>query len=366
MVTKKNLYIVIMAGGRGERFWPVSRVSRPKQFVSIFGGKPLIKIAVERLDGLVEPEQILVITSDDLVELSRETLPMLPAENIIGEPFGRDTAAACALGMAWVAGRGGDSATMAVLTADHLIEDVPVFLQTLADASDIAAREDTIGTIGIVPEYPATGYGYIEAGEQLESDSKTEFIRIKRFVEKPDLETAKEYVSAGNYYWNSGMFIWSVKTFKDALREFCPQLFEMTERMKDKFGGTDFAAILLEEYSKLDRISIDYAVMEKAKNIVAARGAFGWDDVGTWVSAGEHLKCDDAGNALHGKSEVLKATGNTIVNDVDGHLVAVMGADDLVVVHTADATLVCTKESAQDLKEIVKQISDNNKNISFT
>lgn len=366
MAVKENLYAVIMAGGRGERFWPLSRTARPKQFVSIFGGKPLITIAVERLEGLVAPDHILVITSADLVDVSREALPELPPENIIGEPFGRDTAAACALGMAWTSWKGGDSATMAVLTADHLIEDVPVFRQTLADASDIAAREKAISVIGIVPEFPSTGYGYVESEKSLETGTTTEFIRVKRFVEKPNLETAKQYVSSGRHYWNSGMFIWTASTFKNALREFRPQLLEMAERMESKFGKEDFNDALLEEYTKLDKISIDYAVMEKASNIIAARGSFGWDDVGTWVSAATHFANDSNGNATHGKTEILQSQGNTIVNDVDGHLVAVMGAENLVVVHTADATLVCTRDCAQNLKELVKQISEKNNNPSYT
>ena len=366
MTEKKNLYAVIMAGGRGERFWPLSRKTRPKQFVSIFGGKPLITIAVERLEGLVAPDHILVITSADLIGASREALPMLPPENIIGEPFGRDTAAACALGMAWTSWKSGDSATMAVLTADHLIENVQVFRQTLSDASDIAARESAISLIGIVPTFPSTGYGYEEVEKPLQTGTPTEFIRVKRFVEKPNLETAKQYVASGRHYWNSGMFIWSVATFKDSLREFRPQLLEMAERMETKFDKDDFDAALLEEYTKLDKISIDYAVMEKARNIIAARGSFGWDDVGTWVSAAAHFANDGDGNATHGNAQILKSKGNTIVNDVDGHLVAVMGAENLVVVHTADATLVCTRESAPNLKELVKQISENNNNPSYT
>ncbi|MGI5869791.1 MAG: mannose-1-phosphate guanylyltransferase [Kiritimatiellia bacterium] len=359
MSESKNLHAVIMAGGRGERFWPVSRFSRPKQFVTLFGGKPLLAIAVERLQGLVPPENVLIVTSADLVALSREALPEVPPENVLGEPFGRDTAAACALGTAWAAWKGGDSATVAVLTADHLIARPDVFRQTLRDTAALVAREGKIGVMGIVPQYPATGYGYLEAGAPVEgAGGATSFMDVKRFVEKPDEATAKQYVASGRHFWNSGMFLWSVGTFMDALKSFRPPLFEMAERMRGKFGEPDFDAALLAEYEKLDRISVDYAIMEKARNLVAARGDFGWDDVGTWVSAADHFEKVDHDNAFHGACEFLKASGNTVVNTEPDHLVAAMGVEDLVVVHTKDATLVCTRQNAQNLKELVRQVAD--------
>lgn len=359
MAEKKNLYAVIMAGGRGERFWPVSRSAHPKQFVSLFGGKPLITLAVERLQGLVSPEHILVVTSADLVDLSRASLPMLPAGNILGEPFGRDTAAACAIGTAWVARQGGDAATVVVLTADHLIEDTVAFRQTLADTAACVSREPLIGVIGIVPEFAATGYGYVESESVLDAGTKTEFMKVRRFVEKPDEATAQKYVASGKHFWNSGMFVWSVSTFKAALKAFRPQLLEMGERMELKFGTVDFEQAFLAEYNLLDKISVDYAIMEKSTNIIAARGDFGWDDVGTWVSAAEHFAKDESGNAVHGRCELLRASGNTVVNTVENHLLAVMGLDDIVVVHTDDATLVCGIDSAQALKEMVKQVAEH-------
>ncbi len=358
MFEANNLFAVIMAGGRGERFWPASRFSRPKQFVSLFGGKPLLATAVERLRGLVPPERILVVTSADLAALSRETLPELPPENVLGEPFGRDTAAACALGTAWAAWKGGDSATVAVLTADHLVARPDVFRKTLADTAALVAREGAIGVMGIVPQYPATGFGYLEAGAPIDGGAETSFMAVKRFVEKPDEATARQYVASGRHFWNSGMFVWTVATFFDALKTFRPPLFEMAGRMRGRFGAADFDAALLAEYEKLEKISVDYAVMEKARNLVAARGDFGWDDVGTWVSAADHFEQVGDGNAAHGACEFLRATGNTVVNDAPDHLVAVMGVEDLVVVHTADATLVCAKRNAQELKELVRQIAD--------
>ena len=349
-----NTYAIIMAGGRGERFWPLSRASSPKQFVSLFGGKPLLAQAAERLDGLIPPENIVVITSDDLLAQSRAALPQLPAGNFIGEPFGRDTAAACATATAWVEHKGGKDAVAVILTADQIIGDVPTFQKTLRSAAAAAAESASIAVIGIKPDYPATGYGYVET--EIDAGSHAALARVLRFVEKPSLEVAKEYVASGRFFWNSGMFIWSVKTFKDALREFRPQLLEPYERLLPKFGAADFDAALLAEYNNLEKISIDYAVMEHHRSIVMAECAFEWDDVGTWASAAKHLENDGADNAHSGLAELLRSSGNTVVNTQDGHLVALMDADDLVVVHTKDATLVCPKASAQKLKELVQKL----------
>jgi mannose-1-phosphate guanylyltransferase len=248
---------------------------------------------------------------------------------------------------------------MAVLTADHLIEDAETFRQTLADAADTVSSKPMIGVIGIVPEFAATGYGYIESEGDLDLGTATRFMQVRRFVEKPDEATAKKYVESGRHFWNSGMFLWAVSTFKSALREFRPQLLGMMERLEPKFGMPDFEDAFLAEYNQLDKISVDYAIMEKANNIVAARGDFGWDDVGTWASASDHFEQDAAANAVHGRCELLRASNNTVVNDDPGHLVAVMDVENLVIVHTSDATLVCKKEAAQGLKELVKQIALN-------
>jgi len=346
-----------MAGGRGERFWPLSRAARPKQFVSLFGGKPLITQAVERLDGFLPPENVIIITSDDLMEQTREACPSLPAANVIGEPFGRDTAAACATATALVEKRGGEGAVAIILTADQIIGDVPVFQQTLREASEIAAGSDVIAIIGVKPTQPATGYGYIEVEEDSTGwKACRTFLRVRRFVEKPTLEVAMEYVASGRFYWNSGMFVWSVRTLKNALREFRPQLLETYERLLPAFDTPGFDAALLAEYNKLERISIDYAVMEHHREIVMAPCEFAWDDVGTWASAADHLVCDEDGNAAHGPVSILRSGGNTVVNTVDGHLVALMDAEDMVVVHTKDATLVCPKASVQKLKDLVKQL----------
>ena len=344
-----------MAGGRGERFWPLSRSRSPKQFVSLFGGSPLIAQAARRLEGFLPPENIVVITSADLLEQSRAAVPDVPAENFIGEPFGRDTAAACATATAWVERRGGEGAVVIILTADQIIGDAPVFQETLRRAAEATAGSSSIAVIGIKPDHPATGYGYIEA-EAAGSGAGGGLARVLRFVEKPAIETAKEYVASGRFFWNSGMFAWSVATLKSALGDFCPQLLEMYGRLLPLFGEAGFEAALLEEYGRLGKISIDYAVMERHGDIVMAECAFEWDDVGTWAAAAKHLEGDAGGNARSGLAELLRSSGCTVVNTEDGHLVALMDAAGLVVVHTKDATLVCPKDSAQGLKELVQKL----------
>lgn len=354
---KPPLYAAILAGGRGERFWPVGRASRPKQFVDLFGGRPLIALAVERLRGLVPPERVLVVTSRDLVPATRAALPSLPPAQILGEPEGRDTAAACALATAWVAAEAGEDATLCILTADHLIADAAAFRRTLRAAADVVAERPVMGLVGIKPTHPATGYGYVELGAPISGAGIPKgFRKVRRFVEKPNLGTAATYVRSGRFVWNSGMFVWRAETFRAALAAFRPALLAAFDRVAPKFGTPALGAALAREYAKLEKISVDYAVMEKAPNLVAVRGDFGWDDVGTWASAGAHFASDADGNAVHGLARTMAAHGNAIVNADKGHLVAVMGADDLVVVHTRDATLVCPKSSADGLKALVRQI----------
>lgn len=351
-----NAYAVIMAGGRGERFWPLSRIARPKQFIDLFGGKPLLQLAVERLEGLVPPERILIVTSRDLAAASREAAPGLPPENIVGEPCGRDTAAACALGTELVAARqGGDPATLAILTADQLMQDVPVFQQTLRDAFAMAAASPCIVTIGIAPTHPATGFGYIEAAAKLDSGHATVFHKVERFVEKPDVATATAYLAGGRHFWNAGMFVWSVDTFRQSLRAFRPVLADAMSALAPSIGTPGFEGALEATYAGLERISVDYAVMEHARNIVMARGAFGWDDVGAWGAVANHFAADAAGNVVVGACESLDARGNLVLSDAK-HLVALYGVEDLVVVHTPDATLVCPRARAQEIKDLVRKI----------
>lgn len=353
MNTNEHFYAVIMAGGRGERFWPLSTSRRPKQFLKLFGGKPLLAMAAGYVDRLIPPERIFVVTSADLVAATREALPGLPEGNVIGEPVGRDTAAACALGSALVAARDPD-ASFVVLTADHVIGRHDVFRQTVADGLALALREDVLITIGIPPTAPSTGFGYVEAGEAHAAGTQTGFLKARRFVEKPDEATAREYVASGRYFWNSGMFMWSVKAFQAALAAHQPQLKAMADRLRPVVDTPAFSAALAAEYRALGRISVDYAVMEKATNILMARAAFAWDDVGSWPAIANHFEPDGAGNVVVGDGELLDCGGNIVVSQ--DRLTALIGVRDLVVVQADGVTLVCPRSRAQDVKKIVQQI----------
>ena len=350
-----HAYAVIMAGGSGERFWPLSTSARPKQFVSLFEGKPLIRHAVDRLQGLVPPERILIVTSAALAEASRAACDNLPPGNIVGEPCRRDTAAACALACGLVAARDPEGVA-AILTADQIMADAPAFRQILADSFTAAAASGAIVTIGVVPDYPATGFGYIEGGDVVDFGTATEFRRARRFVEKPDAETAARYLAAGTFRWNAGMFIWHVRTMREAIARHAPDLLPVVEAPADAPDAGALDARLSSLYPGLRKISVDYAIMEKCDDIVMAGGSFGWDDVGSWPSIVRHFPHDAAGNLALGKVEMRDAARNIVVADDGGRLVALLGCEDLIVVQTGKATLVCPKARAQELKELVRQI----------
>ena len=347
------VYAVILAGGRGERFWPLSTRQRPKQFLTLIGGRPLLAQAAERLEGLIPPERTLVITSEDLVPLTCRTLPALPAANVVGEPCGRDTAAACALACALVQRRDPDG-VVCILTADQIMKNVPAFRRTLGDAIAVATAHEVIVTLGIVPTAPATGFGYIRAGAPFDAATATPFMRVERFVEKPDLATAQRYLREGCYFWNAGMFIWRTSVMRRALAAYVPELDALCDRMVAAAPGAE-RTVVAETYPGLKKISVDYAVMERADNLVVARGDFGWDDVGSWGSAGDHLPQRADGNAVVGACHAFDAAGNVVVA-AEGQTVALLGVTDLVVVQSGGVTLVCSKARAQDVKKLLQQV----------
>ncbi|MBN1674111.1 MAG: mannose-1-phosphate guanylyltransferase [Kiritimatiellae bacterium] len=350
-----NAYAVILAGGKGERFWPLSTSKRPKQLLSLVGGTPLLGLAMERVDTLIPRENVFVITNADLVAPTREIISGLPEENIIGEPFGRDTAAAAALGCVLVRARD-PNGVFCILTADHIIKDIDVFRRTLGDSLALAAAENVLVTMGITPTFPSTGFGYIEAGEPLAGADATAFFKAKRFVEKPDRETAEQYLRSGRFFWNSGMFVWSVKSFAAAIAAHAPPLQAMMDTLGRLPDARGVVGALDAEYGKLEKISIDYALMEKASNIVMAQGTFNWDDVGSWSALENHFEAGPDGNITVGAVEPIEATGNIVVSDA--RLTALIGVHDLVVVQAEGATLICPKGKAQDVKKIVERLRE--------
>ena len=351
----ENAYAVIMAGGKGERFWPLSTSRMPKQLLNVFGETSLLAEAIERLDDLVPPERILIITSQEFAEATRKAAPSLPPQNVIGEPMGRDTAAACACALALVKQQAPDGA-FAVLTADHIIRNNNLFQQTLAEGMQLALASDVLITIGIEPTFPSTGFGYIEAGDEVSSGGEITFQKALRFVEKPDLPAAESYITAGNYFWNSGMFVWSVKALEAGFKTHRPVLYELVQRLQDAGTGATFENALGREYPDLEKISIDYALMEKADNIVMARGVFEWHDVGAWDALASHFPADESGNVIRGQCAQIDSEGNIVVSN--DRLTALVGVKDLVVIHADKATLICPRDKAQEVKRIVNLLNE--------
>lgn len=348
-------YVVIMAGGKGERFWPQSRLARPKQLLPIVGDEPMLAQTVTRVAGLVPPEQVIVITNREQRAAAVAACPMLPPENIVAEPVGRDTAAAVGLAALLVAQRD-PQATLAMLPADHVIHDAKSFCDVLRAAFDAAEAEPWLVTIGIHPAEPATGYGYIQRGTLLARALGRDVFKVRRFVEKPDLDKAREYLASGEYLWNAGMFVWSVETIRAALTRHVPMLAGGLYAIEQAVaGGRSLDDALAEHFPTLQKISVDYAIMEKAENVVTLAGTFDWDDVGAWPAVMRHLPADASGNVLRGDALVEAGAGNLVVSSGE-HLVAVMGVDDLIVVHTPDATLVCPKSHAQQVKQLMKHL----------
>jgi mannose-1-phosphate guanylyltransferase len=365
MKVKRNAqdrYVIIMAGGRGERFWPVSRERNPKQFLHLLGTRSLLQQAADRVAPLVPVENILVITNAAHAPTVRKQLPQLPRHNVVGEPCGRDTCAAVTLGAALV-GQRSTTAVMAVLPADQVIQEEGKFQQVLSDAFDLAGRGQVMVTVGIQPVEPATGYGYIRVGEPLPpprgaKPHQTRFFKAEKFVEKPHFERAREFVESGHYYWNAGMFIWSFVTITEGLLKHQPQMAAACQRWFQVAGTPKLGRFLAREYPALHPISVDYALMEQAQNVVVAEGAFAWDDLGSWTALGRHLTADADGNAAVGQFVHLDAARNLIFDARTRNrgLVAVVGLRDAILVLTDDALLAAHKSQAQQVKDLVARL----------
>jgi mannose-1-phosphate guanylyltransferase len=362
-----NRFVIIMAGGRGERFWPVSREKTPKQLVTLLGGRSFLQQTVDRVLPLVPMNNIFIITNAVQAPEVRRQLPKLPKENVIAEPVGRDTCAAVALGAA-VAGQRSTSAVMAVLPADHVIPEEKKFQQVLADSFDVAGRGQVIVTIGIKPTEPATGYGYIRVGNALPPPQgvkayKTAFFKAEQFVEKPNLDKALEYLNSGLYRWNAGMFIWSFVTITQGLEKHQPELAAACRRWFQAAGTPKLNKVLAKEYPAIKKISIDFALMEHAQNVVVADGAFEWDDLGSWTALARHLKADAEGNCAAGDFIHVDGARNIIFDARTKNRtpIAVVGLRDAILVQTDDAVLLAHKSQAQKVKELVKKLGEDPK-----
>ncbi len=347
-----RLHAVILAGGRGTRFWPRSRKLKPKQLLPVMGSVSLLEQTVERLAPLVPPERIWVLTNELLQRPIRKLLPAVPRQQIIAEPVQRNTAPAIALA-ATLIGRKDPDAVMGVFPSDHLIAEEKDFVQAIKRAAK-AAQRGGLMVFGIEPRHAETGYGYIEFPRDVKAGAKP--WKVVGFREKPDLKTAKRFVKAGRFFWNSGMFVWGAGTISRAVADLLPQTAQTLEKLP-ALGSRRFQRTLRELYGQCDDVSIDYGVLEKADNIVGfACKDFGWNDIGSWAAVYELAAKDAFRNAINTPAELLGASGNYV--DAPGKLVALVGVDDLVVVDTPDALLICPREQSQKVSALVKALEN--------
>jgi mannose-1-phosphate guanylyltransferase len=350
MKENPNAYVCVMAGGSGERFWPMSRQRTPKHLLKLFSDRTLVEDTVRRLEGVVPRDNIFVLTNEAQLPGTRAALPFLRPEQIIAEPAKRDTAPAAALATGLVRARNPDG-VLALLPADSLIEDGATAARQLAAALARGATGDAMITFAIKPGYPATGFGYLEMGEVLPHAAGGGVCRrVTRFVEKPDLPTAEAYVASGHYAWNAGVFVWRVPAFLAEADRQAPALAAFVR----EFPAGDPTAYLAERFPQLPKISVDYAIMEKAARVETILAEYDWDDVGLWTALPAHLPQDAAGNTVRGAVATVDARNNIALSN--GRTIALVGVSDLVVVETADAVLVCRRDAVQEIKKLMPQL----------
>jgi len=345
-------YAVIMAGGAGTRLWPISRERLPKTALALYNHKSMFQIAVERLTPLFSPQQIFVVAGAEHATALAEQVPEIPPENYILEPEGRGTASAIALAAIHLFARD-PQASMAVLTADHYIGKQQIFLQALAAALRVA-QDDYLVTLGIPPESPSTEYGYIEQGEHVMNVDGFEVLKAKRFVEKPVTERAQAMLAAGNYCWNSGMFIWKVSTILNAFETLMPELYQQVVKIAQTIGSDAYSDTLAQIWPQVKKQTIDYGIMEKAERVAVLPVDIDWSDVGNWLSLKRLFPQDEHGNAQRG-DVMLMDCQNTFVL-ADKRLIAAIGLEDAVIVDTSDALLICHKDRVQEVRQIVERL----------
>lgn len=357
MADRSNTYVVVMAGGRGERFWPQSRQNCPKQLLRLLGNLTLIEQTAARMLAVAEPENCLVITNIDYVGPMRSLLPMLPPENIIGEPFGRDTGGCLALASGVLESRGVKNDAVVIATpADHSIESIPALSNTLMQAVTTAARCEAPVLIGVKPEYASTGYGYIRCGNQLDyGDEKTRFFAADGFREKPSAAEAEDMLKEDVWRWNSGIFVWTHGVFKKILSEHAPELAAISRAVGKISDPKSLESFLRVEFERAPNISIDYALLEKLDYLVVAECNFQWADIGSWTALRSQIRADENNNVIRGTFAGLDMENCIVVSDPQ-HLVAAIDVKDLIIVNQGDVTLVCSEKSAQRVKDLVKKL----------
>ena len=346
------MIVLIMAGGIGTRFWPLSRKTNPKQFLNIISDDSMIQMTVKRLRPKIKVEDIYIVTAGSQAELISKHLPCLPKENIIIEPFGMNTAPCIALSAQYLARKYDKKEKMIVLPADHLIALNDDFLASL-DMGESSAQEDNLVTFGIKPNYPATGYGYIEAGKEID-DNKFSVIQFK---EKPNLETAEQFLNSGNFFWNSGMFMWKIETILDAYKAYLPKVAEILEKIDIRWNEDGLTTDISSEYALMPRIPVDIGIMEQAEKRVVIPVDYGWSDVGSWKALYDISDKDENNNVINCDNQTIDSNNNYINSS---KFVALIGVDDLVIVESEDALLIAKKDRSEDVKTIVEKLAKDN------
>jgi len=351
-----KLFAIIMAGGVGSRFWPRSKKKIPKQLLKIFGENTMIQDTVERINSIVPNENILIVTNKVQKPGVQEQLPDIPEENIVVEPFGRNTAACIGLASIIIQQREPDAVTF-VLPADHIIKDGDSFVNTLKVAANFAQNNPALVTIGIVPTRPETGYGYIQIDEESENQN---VFKVLTFAEKPNYATAVNFINSGDFFWNSGMFIWKIETILNEIKQHMPDLYEGLHQIKEKINSPEYLTALASIYGQLRRISIDYGIMEKSENVFLVKGKFNWSDVGSWEAVYQLGEKDKDGNVKTGTIYTDMVLDSYIYSPEK--FTAVIGLDDIIVINCNDALLICKRDKAQDVKNIIDYLKLNKLN----
>ncbi len=355
---RKNDYVIIMAGGIGSRFWPMSRTSYPKQFHDILGtGQSMIQMTYERIAAFIPTENIFIVTNERYGQLVHDQLPQVRPQEVLLEPVGRNTAPCIAYAIFKIRNRN-PSAAVLVVGSDYLIHDSEAFRKDAELALDACSQNPTIMTLGIPPAYPNTGYGYIQYIEDQEGVEQ-DYYKVKTFTEKPTLELAKTFLQSGDFLWNSGMFIFSLPTILEAYKSFLPDMYEIFDDISGSMDTDEEGAVISQSYSMCRNISVDDGIMEKAENIHVIKAHFDWSDLGTWGSVYEQIEKDYLQNASQGNLMIFKSSNNMVRVENKEKLVVLHGLDDFIVVDTDDVLLICKKENEQEIKTVVKEVKKN-------
>ncbi len=354
-MNQSHNHLVIMAGGVGSRFWPMSTAEKPKQFIDVLGvGKSLLQLTLERFKDICPLDHVWIVTNKKYVHTVQEQLPMVPAQNILQEPMRRNTAP-CIAYVSWRIKAIDPSANIVVAPSDHIVTDVFEFQRIIKSTLKFASETDAIITLGMKPNYPETGYGYIQADLSTSSLRNKEIFRVDKFREKPDLQTAQTYIQQNNYFWNAGIFIWNVKTIINAFRVYVPAIANIFESMMSIYGTAKEQEVIDARYGECENISIDYAIMEKAEEIFVCPANFGWSDLGTWSSLLAHTNKDLYGNGIIGQNIFLYETNRCIVHATQSKKVVIQGLNDYIVVEKDGVLLICKLSEEQRIKQFSEE-----------